>query len=97
MGREYRWLGAILSLLSLSHSTLRSNHLWHIRREFSQYSSGWIQEDKNYALAHLKAIESFEFIYTLVTLQRSLLYLKETLIKLQGINQDIASGLNLID
>jgi len=33
--------------------------------KFSQHSSGWTQEDKNNALAHLKAIESFEVhIYT---------------------------------
>ena len=62
-----------------------------------EYSSDWTQENKNNALAHLKAIESFEFIYVLVTLQRSLLYLKEASVKLQGINQGIVSGLNLID
>ena len=65
--------------------------------KFSQHSSGWTQEDKNNALAHLKAIESFKFMYTLVTLQCSLLYLKEVSVKLQSINQDIASGPNLID
>jgi len=64
---------------------------------FKEYSSSWTQEDKNNALAHLKAIESFEFIYVLVTLQHSLLYLKEASVKLQGIHQDIVSGLNLID
>ena len=32
-----------------------------------------------------------------MTLQRSLLYLKEASVKLQGINQGIVSGLNLID
>ena len=64
---------------------------------FKEYSSSWTQEDKNNALAHLKAIESFEFIYVLVTLQHSLLYLKEASVKLQGIHQDIVSGLTLID
>ena len=40
-------------------------------------------------MAYLKAIESFEFIYTLVALQRSLMYLKEVFVKIQGSNQDI--------
>ena len=31
---------------------------------------------------HVEVLESFEFIYTLVTLQRSLLYLKETAVNL---------------
>ena len=44
------------------------------------------------ALAYMKALESFEFIYSLVTLFRSLLYLKEAMVKLQSINKDIVSG-----
>ena len=42
-------------------------------------------------------IESLEFIYILVDLQRSLLYIKEASVKLQGKEQDITSGLNLIE
>ena len=49
------------------------------------------------ALAHLKALESFEFIYALVALQRSLLYLKDAVIALQGPRQDIATGVGLIE
>ena len=56
------------------------------------YNDGWNPEDKRNALAHLKVFESFEFVYVLVTLQRSLLYLKEAAVRLQGENQDIVSG-----
>ena len=48
-------------------------------------------------IAHLKALESFEFIYVLVALQRSLMYLKVAAVKLQGENQDIISGYALIE
>ena len=48
-------------------------------------------------IAHLKALESFEFIYVLVALQRSLIYLKNAAVKLQGENQDIISGYALIE
>ena len=61
---------------------------------FEDYNDGWTSEDKK---AYLKSIESFEFIYVLVTLQRSLLYIKEASVKLQGKDQDITSGLNLIE
>ena len=44
----------------------------------------------------MKALESFEFIYVLITLQRSLLYLKEATVKLQGQNQDIVYGVTTI-
>ena len=50
--------------------------------EFETYNDNWTPEDKRNALAHPKALESFEFIYILITLQRSLLYLKETVVKL---------------
>ena len=64
---------------------------------FEDYSDGWTSGDKKDALAYLKLIESFELIHFLVTLQRSLLYIKETSVKLQGKEQDITSGLNLIE
>ena len=64
---------------------------------FEVFKDGWTAEDKRNALAHLKALESFEFIYTLTTLQRSLFYLKEPLVKLQGKKEDIVSGLAAID
>lgn len=57
--------------------------------EYEKYNDGWSPEDKRNALAHLRALESFEFIYVLITLQRSLLYLKEAATRLQGENQDI--------
>ena len=64
--------------------------------EFETYNDRWSPEDKRNALAHLKALESFEFIYVLITLQRSLLYLKEATVKLQGQNQDIVYGVTTI-
>ena len=48
--------------------------------DFLQYSDGWSPEDKKNALAHMKALESFEFIYSLIALSRSLLYLKDAVI-----------------
>ena len=62
--------------------------------EYELYNEGWSVEDKRNAQAHLL---SFEFVYTLVTLQRSLLYLKEATVKLQGQHQDIASGVALME
>ena len=65
--------------------------------ELEMYSDNWPAEDKRNALAHLKALESFEFIYALVALQRSLLYLKHAVIALQGPDQDIVTGVGLIE
>jgi hypothetical protein len=42
-----------------------------------EYREGWTVEDKRNAMVHVKVFESFEFIYALVTLQCSRLYLKE--------------------
>ena len=61
------------------------------------YNEGWSVDDKRNAQAHLNALLSFEFVYTLVALQRSLMYLKEAAVKLQGQNQDIASGIALME
>ena len=61
--------------------------------EYELYNEGWSVED---AQAHLSALLSFRFVYTLVALQRSLMYLKEAAVKLQGQNQDIASGVALM-
>ena len=47
-------------------------------------------------MAHLKALQSFEFVYSLVALQRSLMYLREASVKLQGKTQDISSGVGLV-
>lgn len=65
--------------------------------DYEIYNDGWRPEDKRNALAHLKALESFEFVYVLVTLQRSLLYMKEAAVQLQGENQDIVSGYACIE
>ena len=64
--------------------------------EFEAYNDAWSPEDKRNALAYLKALESFEFVYVLISLQRSLLYLKEATVKLQGQSQDIAYGITTI-
>ena len=60
--------------------------------EFEAYNDAWSPEDKRNALAYLKALESFEFVYVLISLQCSLLYLKEATVKLQGQSQDITYG-----
>ena len=64
--------------------------------EFQMYNDGWSPNDKRNALAHLKAIESFEFVYVVNTLHRSLYYLKEAIVTLQGKSKDIISGIVLI-
>ena len=63
----------------------------------SAYNDGWTADDKTNAMAHLKAIANFEFTYALVTLKRSLLYFREASVKLQEMNQDITSGIALIE
>ncbi len=65
--------------------------------EFSSFNDSWSVEDKKNALAHLKALESFEFVYSLVTLFRSLSYMKEAAVKLQGKSQDLVSGMGKIE
>ncbi len=58
------------------------------------YNDGLSAEDKKNALAYLKILESFQFIFSLVTLQRTLLvYMKEAVVKLQGKKQDIVTGI----
>jgi hypothetical protein len=67
----------------------------HGDSEFELYNVNWSPEDRRNALAYLKAVELFEFIYALNTLQRSL-YLKEAVVKLQGKKEDIASGVGMV-
>lgn len=64
--------------------------------ELDMYNNGWSADDKKNALAHIKVLESFEFVFTLTALQRSLMYLKEATVFLQGQKQDLVSGLNKI-
>ena len=64
--------------------------------DFPCYNDNWSPEDKKNALAYLKALESFDFIYTMVTLSRSLLYLKEAVVKNQGKSKDIVSGVSIV-
>jgi len=45
----------------------------------------------------LKALESYEFLYTLVALQRSLMYFREPAVKLQGEHQDLAAGITQVE
>ena len=49
------------------------------------------------AMPYLRTLETFEFIFCLVTLQCCLYYLREAAVKLQGKNQDIVSGVLLIE
>ena len=57
--------------------------------EFRDNNDGWSVEDERNSLAHMKALESFEFIYSLVTLYRSRSSLKEAVVKVQGKDQDV--------
>ena len=61
---------------------------------FPQYKDGWTPEDKKNALAHMKYLESFEFIYCMSTISRSLMYLKETHVEIQGEEMDIVGGVS---
>ncbi len=64
---------------------------------FPLYSDGsWTAEDKKNALAHMKALECFEFVFCLITLQRSLFYLKEGAVKIQATDNDIVSGVTTV-
>ena len=65
--------------------------------EYELYNQGWSVEDKRNAQAHLNSLLSFEFVYTLVTLQRSLLCLKDAAVKLQVSSRDILSGVTLVE
>ena len=51
--------------------------------EYEIYNAGRSVEERN-AQAHLNVLESFESVYIPITQQRSLLYLKEAITKLQG-------------
>ena len=44
--------------------------------EFKLYNDNLTAEDKGNSMAHLKALETFEFLYALITIQRSLMCLK---------------------
>ena len=70
----------------------------HGDSDYPLYSDGsWLPEDKKTTLAHImKALESFEFVYCIITLQRSLSYLKDAIIKIQGKDKDIVSGVSTI-
>ena len=68
-----------------------------ITGNYVMFSDNWSAEDKRNALAHLKILELFEFIYALTTLQHSLLYLKEAAVKLQGTSQNIVSGFLVVE
>ena len=42
----------------------------------------------------MKCLESFEFIYCMTIISRSLIYLKETIVKIQGMEMDIVGGVS---
>jgi hypothetical protein len=63
---------------------------------YPMYSDGFSAEDKKNALAHLKSLETFSFIYSVVVLYRVLSYFREPMKRLQGISQDLSSGLRMI-
>ena len=53
-------------------------------------------EDKRNALAFLKGLESFEFIFSMVALSRCLMYLRDAVVRVQGVGQDIVSGVRSV-
>ena len=61
------------------------------------FRDGFSADDKKNALAHLKSLESFSFIYALVVLHRALSYFRQPMKMLQGISQDLHSGLKKIE
>ena len=61
--------------------------------DYEMFNGAWNAEDKKM----LKAITSFEFIYSLTTLQRSLLYLKDAVIKLQSQSLDMLAAYSIIE
>ena len=65
--------------------------------DFPLYSDGsWSPEDKNVLAIYMKALESFEFVYFMITLQHSLCYLKEAVVKIQDKDKDIVPGVSTI-
>ena len=64
--------------------------------DFPLFNDGWSSEDKQNALVYMKKLESFEFVYSMETLSRSLLYLKQAVVNLQGKNKDIVSGVSTV-
>ena len=63
--------------------------------DYSLYIDNWPAEHKKNALAYLKFLESFESFFAW-SLSRSLLYLKEAIVHIQGIGQDIMSGVHSV-
>ena len=61
------------------------------------FSDNWPADDKENALAHMKSLESFEFVYALITLQQSFLYVKQAVVALQAPRQDLVFGVALIE
>ena len=53
------------------------------------FNDNWSAEDKRHALAHLRVLECYEFIYCVVTMSR---YCILRVAKIQGVDQDIVSG-----
>ena len=64
---------------------------------YPMFSDGFSAEDKKNALAHLKSLETFLYIYSMVVLYRVLSYFREPMKRLQGISQDLSSGLRMIN
>ena len=64
--------------------------------DYSLYNDNWPAEHKKNALAYLKFLESFEFIFCVVTLFCSLLYLKEAIVYIQEVGQDVVSGVHSV-
>ena len=64
--------------------------------DYPLYNDNWPTEDKRNALAFLKGLESFEFIFSMVALSRCLMYLRDAVVGVQGVGQDIVSGVRSV-
>lgn len=60
------------------------------------YNDEWSADDKKNALAHLKCLDSFEFIYCMITIYRPLMYLKQAVVKIQGRSMGPVASVSIV-
>ena len=55
--------------------------------DYPLYNDNWPAQVKKNALTYLKGLESLEFIYCMVTLTHSLVYLRDAVVRIQGLDR----------
>ena len=60
---------------------------------YPMYSDGFSAEE---CISSFEVVETFSLIHSMVVLYRVLTYFRESMRKLQGISQDLSSGLRMI-